>query len=55
MMEYPFENDNVVSLIPYEDDFDLENHPSVFLAQDECDQLAGENHVTVVDDEELQH
>ena len=50
------EEGNVLALLPLDAESmdSLEDHPSVTLAQDECDELLGENQVEVVKDEEIE-
>lgn len=45
--------DAIVSLLPLDEDQDLENHPSIVLAQDECTHFPATNDVSLVHDDIL--
>ena len=48
------DNDTIVSILPLdENSLDLSEHPSIELAQEECDNLKEDNYVEIVFDEEL--
>ena len=45
--------ENIVALLPSKSGLSLQDHPSVALAQSECQQLSGANEVSVLEDEEI--